>query len=101
MVHVTSPKRAMAEVAKTNEQGGVLYDPKIETSHRKNRCTKLVKWLDDPVFTGSYPRKNDGAKIFWLLVTVDARGSWSAIYTPLFEWGSTIWALTIIVNDER
>jgi hypothetical protein len=42
-VHVTSPNWAMAEVAKTNEQGGVLYDPKIETSHRKNRYPKLVK----------------------------------------------------------
>jgi len=32
----------MAEVAKTDEQGGVLNDPKIETTHRENRCTKLV-----------------------------------------------------------
>jgi len=85
--HVTSPTRPLAEVAKTIEKGGVLYDPKIETSHRKNRCPKLERWQDDPVITGSYPRNlfgskvwNDGAKIFWFLVKVDARGNGSAIY---------------------
>jgi hypothetical protein len=63
------PKMVMAEVAKTNEQGGVLDDSKIGTSHRKPRCTWLVNgWMSrfsrevtpgtysDPKFGMTVPR---------------------------------------------